>query len=240
MQVRGERECKDCGTHWSYYETGSVVCPSCGSVRSVGRGERALHTAGRTDLDLSTARRLALDDDDRGAAREARATVREYLAARGFVEGGGLLDLDDRFLVAAELRGVADLIERGLDVHEGEIAYFLELLRGADEDGERPPPDAVPERLRGARGLAYADAVGSYRRDLRAWLEAASEEPAVVPDGLLERLDHHLTRVEALDGDVPPAGVERLVDAARGLGRACRDGDADALETARTALDALE
>lgn len=240
MQVRGERECKDCGTHWSYYETGSVVCPSCGSIRSVGREERALHTEGRADLDLSTARRLALDDDHRGAAREARATARGYLAARGFVEGGGLLDLDDRFLVAAELRGVADLVERGLDVREGETAYFLELLRAADEDGQRPSPDAVPRRLRGARGLAYADAVASYRRDLRAWLETGTGDPAVVPDDLLERLDQHLTRVEALDGEVPPADAERLVEAGRALGRACRDGDADALERARAALDALE
>jgi uncharacterized Zn finger protein (UPF0148 family) len=240
MQVRGERECTDCGAHWSYYETGSVVCPACGSVRSVGRDERALHTAGRADLDLSTARRFAVDDDDRGAAREARDTAREYLAARGFVEGGGLLDLDDRFLIAAELRVVADLIERGLDVREAELAHFLALLRAADEDGERPRPESVPERLRGARGLAYANAVGTYRRDLRAWLETGSEDPAVVPDDLLERLDHHLSRVEALDGEVPPAAAERLVEVGRALGRACRDGDADALATARSALDALE
>jgi len=36
MKIRGDRECKSCGTRWSYYETGSIECPACGSVHSVG------------------------------------------------------------------------------------------------------------------------------------------------------------------------------------------------------------
>jgi DNA-directed RNA polymerase subunit RPC12/RpoP len=31
MKIRGERECTDCGTRWSYYDTASVECPQCGS-----------------------------------------------------------------------------------------------------------------------------------------------------------------------------------------------------------------
>ncbi|MXR22522.1 endonuclease Q family protein, partial [Halobacterium bonnevillei] len=61
MDVRGERECKSCGTRWSYFETGSVACPECGSVRSVGVGERSQHTDGNATLDLSDAQRAAAD-----------------------------------------------------------------------------------------------------------------------------------------------------------------------------------
>src|SRR6056297_1417065 len=59
MEIRGERECKDCGTRWSYYETGSVACPNCESVRSVGVDEeRKRHTAGQATLDLTEVRNM--------------------------------------------------------------------------------------------------------------------------------------------------------------------------------------
>ena len=90
MRIRGERECKDCGTRWSYYETGTPSCPDCGSLRSVGVGERTQHTAGTAALDLSPARNY-LDDGEGGlraaaerAAAEARAAeeAREQAATR--------------------------------------------------------------------------------------------------------------------------------------------------------------
>jgi len=58
MEIRGERECTDCGERWSYYETGDVACPACGSMQSVGVDEeRALHTTTAGEFDLTEARR---------------------------------------------------------------------------------------------------------------------------------------------------------------------------------------
>ena len=57
MKIRGRRECKACGTQWSYYETGEISCPSCGSRHSVGTDdERTLHTATSATLDLTPLR----------------------------------------------------------------------------------------------------------------------------------------------------------------------------------------
>ncbi|WP_020220593.1 DUF7117 family protein, partial [Halarchaeum acidiphilum] len=101
MEVRGERECTACGTRWSYYETGSVQCPECGSVRSVAtEDERREHTDGAPTIDLDDAVLAAGRDDYRAAAREARDAVRDYTHERGFVRGGELLDLDDAVLAA--------------------------------------------------------------------------------------------------------------------------------------------
>ena len=51
MKVRGRRECEACGARWSYFDTGEVTCPDCGSLHSVGLDdERALHTASTATL----------------------------------------------------------------------------------------------------------------------------------------------------------------------------------------------
>jgi DNA-directed RNA polymerase subunit RPC12/RpoP len=105
MKIRGERECKDCGARWSYYETGSVSCPECGSRRSVGVDDRTGDLQPLSDTYLaavelryagSMARRsMQLDDDEeyyllallRGAAdgeRPDAATVPDsFRSARG-------------------------------------------------------------------------------------------------------------------------------------------------------------
>ena len=233
MDVRGERECKACGTRWSYFETGSVECPDCGSVRSVGVGERAEQTDGAAELDLSAARNAAVDDL-RGALEPAVDACREYCRSRGFVAGGDLLDLDDTYLAAQELRRAAVFLGDAMRVGEDETRYLLALLNGADR-GERPEPADVPESMRAARGLAYAAAVGAYRTDLRAYCDDEVPEPE---RGLLERLRDHVKRVKALDGDVDPEDSERLVIAARRLGDAIR-GDEAAVEEARAHLNAL-
>lgn len=244
MEIRGERECQACGSRWSYYRTGSVECPDCGSVRSVGVDERTRHTDSATDLDLDDARAAAAADRTREAARSAAESARSYVAARGFIDAGRLERLDDVYLVAGEVRAVAGRIARGLDVSEAEAAHFLALLDGAD-DGERPPPGSVPASLRDARGVAYASAVADYRREMATWLADATGDPDrdydAPPDAraAMERLTDHSRRLEALDGDVPPEESERLVEAARELAAYLRDGDADALEAARVRLDAL-
>ncbi|WP_135806987.1 DUF7117 family protein [Halorussus marinus] len=238
MKVRGERECKDCGARWSYYETGSVACPSCESLRSVGvDDERRLHTDAPVELDLSDAR-AALDDESlRETADRAGEVAREYVRKRGFVDAGELRALDDRYLTAHELRHAADAIGRRMDPSDEEEWYFLALLRGADAaEPDRPAPDEVPASMRGVRGLAYANAVREYRREMLDWLD---EQPETRDRSVLETLGSHLKRVRALDGEVDPTDAEALVAAARDASRFLREDDAEALASARERLDRL-
>lgn len=210
MEIRGERECRECGTRWSYYETGSVACPSCGSVRSVGRGERAVHTAGAAALDLDPVR-AAVDDEPLDRVAELAADAgREYRRAAGFVDAGDLRPLDDTVLIAAELETVGAAIEREMRVDAGEEAYLLELLR-APAGGDRPDPARVPESLAAARGLAVCRAVEDYVRDLRR----VAPEPSRPLARALSQLRAHRKRIEALDGDVEPRVAERVVGATR-------------------------
>ncbi len=237
MEIRGRRECRDCGARWSYYETGSVACPDCGSVRSRGLDdERALHTASPADFDLTDVRAAVEDLSPRELAREAKAECRSFVRRHGFVRGGDLQPLDDTYLAALELAYVADAADRALDLDDREHGYLLELLGGADS-GERPPPAAIPPPLRAARGLAVADAVEAYRREVRRWLEA-NPHPEV--RDLLARVHDHERRLQALDGDVDPETAERLLSAVREVGTYLRAGDDGALESARGRLDRLD
>jgi hypothetical protein len=240
MRIRGERECNDCGARWSYYETGSVSCPDCGGLRSVGVDDRTRHTATAGTLDLSTARdRLDAASSDRAdvraAAERAAETCRAFCRQHGFIDSGELAPLDGTYLAALELRYVAEEIGRTMRTDDAVERYFLSLLGGADE-GERPPPEAVPDSLRPARGLAAADAVGAYRREAGTYLD---DHPDPAASAAFGTLTEHRKRVAALDGDVAPATAERLVRAARDLGRYLREDDEGALVTARDRLDRL-
>jgi len=235
MKIRGRRECKACGTRWSYYETGAVSCPDCGSTHSVGLDdERALHTATAATLDLAPVRG-ALDTDpiDRVAAR-ANDRVREFTRGYGFIEAGRLGELDDTYLAAMELKHVSAELNRRIEVSDREEWYFTELLRA--DDGTRPPADAVPEAMWNARGLACADAVREYRSDMRLYL---GENPAPETTDKLQRLSTHLKRLRALDGDVPPRESAALVDAARAIGRYLTDDDDEELAAAGRRLAEL-
>lgn len=244
MKIRGERECKSCGTRWSYYETGEASCPDCGSLRSVAvEEERRRHTDSPAELDLSAARSALADDADLvDVAEDVESACRAYLRKRGFIRGGDLLPLDDRFLVASELRAaIADYgrdervgVDRGDFGSEDAERYLLTLLGGAD-GGERPEPDAVPDSLTAARGLGYAGAVEAYREDVATYLD---DEPDAEGQRVLERIRDQQKRLDALDGDVAPETAESLVDACRALERYL-NGDADALAEARRQLDAL-
>jgi hypothetical protein len=248
MRVRGERECRDCGTRWSYYETGAIECPDCGSVRSLGVDERRqVHTAGSASLDLTEVREAVDDQHLSEVVAAAKERCRAYLRQDGFVRGGDLLALDDGHLAARELVHVADLVGRERTLDDDAEWYLLALLRGADA-GERPAHGEVPDGLRTARGLAAAEGVRTYRRELLEWLD---EHPHPAVREPLGRLDQHGKRVEALQGDVPPREAERLVAVARDLHRHLRDGDpgasdgteadeADGLATASERLDRLD
>ncbi|WP_408958763.1 TFIIB-type zinc ribbon-containing protein [Natrinema sp. 74] len=235
MKIRGERECRECGTHWSYYETGSVGCPACGSLRSVGVDERTEHTDLRVAFDLTPVRNAIDEIETDDLAERARDRCREYVRRRGFVNAGTLRELDDTYLAATELLHVADIVAREIRLEDREELYFLELLRDAD-GGDRPPVEDVPQPLRAARGLAYANAVREYRRDVRTWAEdrdlTASERKT------LETLGEHVKRVRMLDGDVKPRIAERLVEATRDLANGLR-GDEFALSRAQERLDDL-
>jgi uncharacterized Zn finger protein (UPF0148 family) len=235
MRIRGERECRECGTRWTYYETGSVECPDCGSVRSVGVDERTQHTDAAVELDLTAARSLVDEASAERVAEEAGEIAGEYVRRRGFIDAGELRRLDDEYLAAAELSHVADRLRRAMRPDDATEYHLLELLRLADA-AERPEPDEVPESLRGARGLAYAEAVRAYRREVGDWDGA---DLATIR-GDLDRLETHARRIRTLDGDVSPRVAETLVSAARALGDYCRTDAEATLVRARDRLDHLD
>jgi len=236
MKIRGERECQECGTRWSYYETGSVVCPDCGSIRSVGLDDPTEHTAGAANLELTEIRALLDDQPLADVAEAAAERCREYVRQCGFVSGGELRPLDDTYLAAVELRLAGEEAARAMRLTDDEEYYFLELLRGADA-GDRPPADEVPESMRAVRGLAYARAVDAYRSDLRRYLD---EHPDDTVRSLLTTLRDHQKRTEALDGDVSARTAGELVYVAQALGRALADDDETALAEAQRRLDGFE
>ena len=235
MKIRGDRECKACGTRWSYYDTGSVACPECGSLQSVGVDDRKEHTSAPITLDLSPIR-SRIDDDPLGElADEAASVCGEYTRRQGFIDAGDLQPLDDTYLAAMELRHVARLLDQSLRADSDEEYYLLSLLRGAD-GGERPPPENVPESVRTARGLAHAQAVEDYCGDVRTYLDG---DPGSSVADLLSLVAEHRKRVQALDGDVPASDAESLVRATKAIGRAAIGDDEGALAEARNRLDAL-
>jgi uncharacterized Zn finger protein (UPF0148 family) len=236
MKIRGERECTECGTQWSYYETGSVGCPACGSLRSVGLDDRTEHTDLSVEFDLAPIRNEIDDVSTDVLADRAREHANEYVRRRGFINAGDLRELDDRYLAATELLHVADVVGRERDLEEREELYFLSLLRGADA-GERPPVDEVPPTLRDARGLAYANAVREYRRDVRNWTQ--DRELTGAERGALETLGDHVKRIRMLDGDVDPETAEGLLEATRDLANGLR-GDELAFTRAQNRLEELE
>lgn len=236
MKIRGERECTECGTRWSYYETGSVGCPACGSLQSVGVDERTEHTDMQVAFDLTPVRNAIDEVESDDLAERARDRCREYVRRRGFVNAGTLRELDDTYLAAIELLHVADIVAREIHLDEREELYFLALLRDADQ-GERPPVEDVPTSLRAARGLAYANAVREYRRDIRTWAE--DRELTTGERGALETLGEHVTRARMLDGDIEPRAAEQLITATRDLANGLR-GDEMAFSQAQERLTSLE
>lgn len=236
MEIRGQRRCQACGERWSYYDTGRVTCPDCGSIRSVGVDERTKHTDGSVDLDLSTARQAASEDKLDAAAEAAASTCAEYTRIRGFIHAGSLQELDQTFVTAHELRRVGDVIQRTMRPTEAMKRYFIELLSDAP-DGARPSPASVPEDLHHAKGLAASSAADAYLRELSTWMADNSDTTTV--SSLAERLRDHIRRVDALDGEVPPQDAEQLITAARALGKVATTQDATATRTVETALDSL-
>ncbi|WP_435129674.1 DUF7117 family protein [Halobaculum sp. D14] len=249
MEVRGERECTDCGARWSYFETGSVACPECGSMHSVGTGERKRHTDAPAELNLDPILSRLDDAPLADLTDDVKSACRAYLRKRGFIRGGDLLPLDDAYLVAAELVHAADVYARLGDRTDDEEWYVTALLRAADT-GDRPAADEVPPRMREARGLAAAQATLEYRRDAATSLDDAGDADddsgtgsAGDPDGeartTLGALRDRAKQLEAVHGDVDPAVADALVEATRALGRYLVTGDDDSLDAARDRIDTV-
>lgn len=242
MNIRGERRCKDCGTTWSYADTGSVECPSCGSPHSVGVDDRTLQTDKPVEFDLTAARNAVDDRSLREVATISRDDSRAYVRARGFISDGELRPLSETYVAALELAYAAAAIERSHSVSEDdpEGFYLYSLLRGADA-GERPPANEVPESMHHARGLAAAAAIRDYRKETIDWLDGVDEQDGEHGDvrRILETLGDHGKRVEALDGEVAPETADALVVAAREIGTALREGDEQSLASARDRLARL-
>jgi len=228
MKIRGERECTACGARWSYYDTGEVACPECGSLKSVGVDERTEHTAGTAELDLTDVMAAVDEEDVRTLADRATEQTRAYLRSVGFVHAGELQPLTDRYLAATELRRVGTTLGRVMQIDEREELYFYELLRGAAED-DRPEPGEVPEAFWPERALAITASTEQYVRDLRQVYE--EREPAV--DSVLSAVTGRRKRIEALDGAVEPDEPERLVRALRELTAYVTAGDEEALARAQ-------
>ncbi|MFC6953236.1 DUF7117 family protein [Halorubellus litoreus] len=241
MEIRGERECSDCGTRWSYYETGAVECPECGSMRSVGvDDDRALHTTTPAEFDLTEARTAWDEAPEDEAVDVVKAACREFVRGNGFVHAGELVAFDGRRLAARELANAVDVVGRTRSFENPEDVeyYVLSLLRGADT-GERPPAADVPPVMHEARGLATADFVERYRRDVRDWLEATDRTPVPAANDVLTGLESHQKRVQALQGDVDPRDADALYAAAEGLNAYLRDGDENAVVEAADRLRSL-
>lgn len=236
MKIRGQRECQSCGTTWSYYETGTPSCPSCGSLRSVGLDEsRREHTDSPAELALESVRSRLGDESVEAVADELKSTLRAYIRKRGFISGGELKPLDSRYLAACELLHVTDLVARRREPTETEQLLVLALIEAA-ETGEWPPESELPQSLAAARGLGVAEALDAYRRDLRIWLE---DHPDPEARSTLGSLREQIKRVEALEGEIPPSTASGLVAAARGIGQYLRTDDESALATARDRLQRL-
>ena len=242
MNIRGERRCKDCGTTWSYADTGSVECPNCGSRLSVGVDDRALQTDKPTEYDLTAARNATDDQRLQAVATIAKDESRAYVRARGFISDGDLRPLSETYVAAQELAYAAATIERSHSVSENdpEGFYLYSLLRGADA-GERPPANEVPESMHHARGLAAAAAIRDYRTDAVDWLDERTDHEGERGDvrRALETLGDHGKRVEALDGEVAPETADELVVTAREIGTALRKADSESLASARERLARL-
>ena len=238
MKIRGTRQCNSCDTKWSYYDTGSVACPACGSIRSVGVDEeRKQHTDTPVTLEVdSIKQQLAADSTSiNDVAPELLRTLRSYTRKRGFIRGGTLRELDEQYLGTHELIHATDICTRSHRTTELDELYVLELFTAVSE-GSRITHTDVPQRLHPARGAGYTDAVSAYRRDLDIYLESTPDADA---KDAVTRLQTHLKRADALEGDIPLETAETLVMFAHEIAAYLLDADSDALASARNRLDRL-
>jgi len=143
MEIRGERECLDCGETWSYFETREPDCPECGSLRSRAVEDAEEDTGGAVETgDLLT--RFGSEFGD--ALSEAEDRCREYTSRAGFIEGGELLPPKPVYVMACEVKHVAAEFVGEREPTDEERAYVVALVEGV-EKGEPPAPHERPDSL---------------------------------------------------------------------------------------------
>ena len=234
MRARGRRKCHSCGTLWSYFDAGSITCPSCGSARSEGTDtEPVLHTAGAATFDPTGIRQLLEAEDITTAIRELEPRCRVYLRDAGFIDHGTLLPLEDSVVAIAELLESAthlDMPQAAPPSVELE-AYLFDLVESA-MGGPRPGGEAVPDQARHIRALGVARAVRMYFGECHRWMRARKRNghPAI---GAVRT---HIARIEALEGDIDPSSAEAILDATRAIGEGLRHDDVDHFTRAESQL----
>ncbi len=200
MEIRGERECLDCGETWSYFETREPACPECGSLRSRAIEDAADDTSGAVETgDLLTRFGGGFDD----ALGEAEERCREYTSRKGFVEGGELLPPEPVYVMACEVKHIAGEFVGTREPTDDEREYIVALVEGV-ETGEPPAPDARPESLDAAHNRAVAETVEEYAKELSRYLDGLDRA-----DSRVEEARDLAKRTQATDGDEDDA-VEGL------------------------------
>jgi hypothetical protein len=205
MEIRGERECLDCGETWSYFETREPECPECGSLRSRAVEDAEEDTAAAVETgDLLT----QFGGEFESALSEAEDRCRDYTSRTGFVEGGELLPPSPLYVMACEVKHIAAEFVGDREPTDAEREYVVALVEGV-ETGEPPSPDGRPSSLDAAHRRAVAETVEEYAVELSRYLRSIGET-----DGRVEEARDLAKRTQATDGDAD--------DAVRGL-RLLRD-----------------
>lgn len=200
MEIRGERECLDCGETWSYFETREPECPECGSLRSRAVEDAEEDTAGAVEMgDLLT--RFGGEFDE--ALQEAEERCREYTSRAGFVRGGELLPPEPTYVMACEVKHIAAEFVGAGEPTDGERAYVVALVEGI-ETGEPPSPDERPTGLDAPHNRAVAETVEEYAKEISTYLRSVGET-----DGRVEEARDLAKRTNATDGEADDA-VEGL------------------------------
>jgi len=192
MEIRGERECLDCGETWSYFETRDPECPECGSLRSRAIEDATEDTAGEVEVEDIVTR---FGGDFEGALRDTEEKCREYTSRAGFVEGGELQPPKAEYVMACEVKHAAnELLRETREVTDAEHAYVVSLVEGLG-GGEPPSPDERPESLDTAHNLAVAETVEEYAKDITRYLRDRE-----LSDGRVEEARDLAKRTQATDG----------------------------------------
>ncbi len=200
MEIRGERECLDCGETWSYFETREPECPECGSLRSRAVEDAEEDTSGAVETgDLLT----RFGSDFAGALEEAEDRCREYTSRAGFVEGGELLPPEPVYVMACEVKHVAAEFVGNREPTEDERRYVVALVEGVGKD-DPPAPDERPESLDAAHNRAVAETVEEYAKEMSRYLRSSGKT-----DTRIEEARDLAKRTQATDGDEDDA-VEGL------------------------------
>lgn len=200
MEIRGERECLDCGETWSYFETREPECPECGSLRSRAVEDAEEDTAGAVETGDLLARFGGEFDE---SLEEAEERCREYTSRAGFVRGGELLPPEPVYVMACEVKHIAAEFVGAREPTDEEHTYVVALVEGV-ETGEPPSPDERPASLDAAHNRAVAETAEEYAKELSSYLRSVGET-----DGRVEEARDLAKKTQATDGDADDA-VEGL------------------------------